>query len=197
MTKYILNSGGAKNHPEKEIRFNREIVKGLGDNPCVLFCFFASPRDRWEEKFHSYSKRFLESMDSGVVPKFDLAFPDSFVDQIKNSDAIVIYGGDDNLLLFYFKNYDLPAVWQGKVVAGSSAGSDILVKYFWTCDWRQTKEGLGILPIKFIPEYKSEYGKDDPRGSIDWEVACDELKNYKEDLPIHALEEGNYVVFEV
>lgn len=197
MTKYILNSGGAKNHPEKEIRFNREIVKGLGDNPCVLFCFFASPRDRWEEKFHSYSNRFLDSMDSGVVPKFDLAFPDSFVDQIKNSDAIVIYGGDDNLLLFYFKNYDLPAVWQGKVVAGSSAGSDILVKYFWTCDWRQTKEGLGILPIKFIPEYKSEYGKDDPRGPIDWEVAYDELKNYKEDLPIHALKEGDYIVFEV
>ena len=58
-------------------------------------------------------------------------------------------------------------------------------------------DGLGILPIKFIPHYKSNWGSDDPRGSIDWEAALRELEEYGDaSLPIHALEEGEYIVIE-
>ncbi|EKE21485.1 MAG: hypothetical protein ACD_7C00216G0001 [uncultured bacterium] len=58
-------------------------------------------------------------------------------------------------------------------------------------------DGLGILPIKFIPHYKSSYGEDDPRGSIDWESAYKELEGCgNKSLPIHALEEGNFIVIE-
>ena len=42
MTKYILNSGGAKNYPDKAKKFVEEIVKGLSDRPHILFCFFLS-----------------------------------------------------------------------------------------------------------------------------------------------------------
>ena len=156
MTKYILNSGGLSKYPDKAEKFNKEIAKGLGNTPRILFCHFASPRENWEAKFQEFSNRFLQSMYDGIIPEFELAFPDKFEEQVKNADAIVIHGGDDNLLLSYLKNYDLPTIWKNKVVAGSSAGSDALVKYFWTCDWRQIKEGLGILPIKFIPHFKSQ-----------------------------------------
>lgn len=82
-------------------------------------------------------------------------------------------------------------------MAASSAGSDALVDSFWTCDWRKPLKGLGILPIKFIPHYKSDYGTDDPRGVIDWKVAMDELKVFSDEtLPIHALEEGDFIVLE-
>ena len=58
-------------------------------------------------------------------------------------------------------------------------------------------DGLGILPIKFLAHYKSEYGADDPRGPINWESALEELKNYGDtSLPVHALKEGGYVVIE-
>jgi len=196
MTKYILNSGGLKNHPEKVDRFHSEIVQGLGSSPRILFCLFAAPRECWEEKFSEYSNRFLKSMIVGIAPELELAFPDRFEAQVKNSDAIVIHGGDDNLLLHYLRDYDLLKLWQGKVVAGSSAGSDALVKYFWACDWRQVKEGLGILPIKFIPHYKSEFGEDDPRGPIDWDRAYGELKACGDDLPVKALEEGDYIIIQ-
>jgi len=56
-------------------------------------------------------------------------------------------------------------------------------------------DGFGILPIKFLPHFKSSFGHDDPRGPIDWDKAYEELKNYKEDLPIYALEEGEFKVF--
>lgn len=56
-------------------------------------------------------------------------------------------------------------------------------------------DGLGILPIKFLAHYKSDFGASDPRGPIDWEKAYDELSKYGDtSLPIHALEEGYFVI---
>jgi len=197
MTKYILNSGGLRNNPEKADKFNREIVKGLSKNPRILFCHFSIPRENWEEKFASYTKRFLGSMEEGIKPKFELAFPNKFIEQIKNNDAIIIHGGDDNLLLYWLRQYSLPEIWKDKVVAGSSAGSDVLAQQFWAIDWRQVIDGLGILPIKFIPHYKSLYGQDDPRGPIDWERAYNELSEYGDKtLPIHTPEEGDFIIIE-
>lgn len=196
MTKYILNSGGLRNVPDKADKFNREIVKGLGKTPKILFCHFSVARECWEEKFAEYTKRFLGSMDKDVSPVFELAFPDKFIEQLKDNDAVVIHGGDDTLLLYWLKQYNLPEIWKDKVVAGSSAGSDVLAKKFWTCDWRKVMDGLGILPIKFIPHYKSAFGNDDPRGPIDWDRAYSELDDEDKSLPIYALEEGDFIVIE-
>ncbi len=197
MTKYILNSGGLRNNPEKAKVFFSEIVKGLGSKPKILVCFFALMRQEWEQKFTEYSKNYSQMSPKGVFPIFELALPDSFAQQIKESNAIIIQGGDDELLQHWLKKFDLPKLWEGKTIAGSSAGSDALCMCFWTCDWRTYMDGLGIVPIKFIPHYQSDYGKDDVRGPIDWEKAYLELKEYGEQsLPIHALKEGEFVVIE-
>lgn len=197
MTKYILNSGGLRDQTEKARKFNLEIIKGLGQTPRILFCHFAAGREYWEEKFAEYTARFSESIGQEITPKFELAFPDKFVEQLKNNQAVIIHGGDDLLLQYWLKQYDWPEIWRDKVVAASSAGSDALVRNFWTCDWRQAKDGLGILPIKFIPHYKSAYGQDDPRGPINWEKAYQSLADYGDkSLPIYALEEGDFIVIE-
>lgn len=197
MTKYILNSGNAKKDPKLAKKFFGEIVKGLGKNPKLLICCFAQPRENWEKKFLEDKKNAPELFPEGITPLFNLAFPSTFEQQIKDSDAVFIHGGDDHLILFWFKKFDIPNIWKGKIIATSSAGSDVLSKNFWTCDWRQNMDGLGILPIKFLPHYKSSYGNDDPRGRIDWEKAYKELQEYGDKtLPIHALKEGEYVVIE-
>lgn len=124
-----------------------------------------------------------------------MAFPDTFEEQIQHSDIIYIHGGDDHLIIYWLKRFDIPKIWDGKIVATSSASSDALAQCFWTCDWRQNMNGLGILPIKFLPHYNSPYGNDDPRGPINWDKAHEELKVYgDQSLPIYALEEGQYVV---
>ena len=198
MTKYFLNSGGLKNNPEKALEFFNAIISGLGNRPKILYCFFAEKRESWEEKFESYKKGFLKVVGEKVEPIFELAMPDKFVDQIKKCDVILIHGGDDHLIQCWFSKFDLPHIWEGKVVATSSASSDALVASFWTCDWRGCMDGLGILPIKLIPHYKSNFGSHDPRGPIDWEKAYNELNNFGDkSLPIYALEEGDYVKFEV
>lgn len=197
MTKYILNSGGLRSKPEKAILFFNEILKGLGNEPRILFCFFAQARENWERKFEEYRDNFLKQIDENIHPIIDLAYPDKFVQQVNDNDVIVIYGGDDYLVKYWLSQFDLPKLWDGKVVATNSAGSDVLVKHFWTCDWRQCMDGLGILPIKFIPHFKSAYGDDDPRGPVDWRIAYRELVDYGDkSLPIHALEEGDFIIIE-
>jgi len=192
MTRYILNSGGAVS---KEL-FD-EITRGLGNNPRVLFCFFARQREQWEESFEKYKNGFIDNIDSKIKPSFDLAMPDKFEKQIKGSDAIMIQGGDDHLLQYWLRQFDIPKIWEGKVIAGSSAGSDALSNSFWTCDWRECMNGLDIVPVKFIPHFKSVYGYDDPRGPIDWDKAYKDLEKYGEkSLPIHTLKEGEFIVFE-
>lgn len=80
MTKYILNSGGLKNCPEKADKFNEEVVKGLSKTPNILFCHFAVTREQWGERFIGYIERFLESMDADIQPRFELALPHKFID---------------------------------------------------------------------------------------------------------------------
>ena len=197
MTKYILNSGGVSNNPDLAKKFFAEILKGLDSSPRILICAFAQPREDWDKRFKDDQESRSNFFPEGVDPVFELAFPEKFEEQVRKADVVYIHGGDDYLLQFWLKQFDLLKIWEGKVVATSSAGSDALVKYFWTCDWRQCMDGLGILPIKFLPHYESAYGADDSRGPIDWNKGLEELKNYKENLPIYALKEGEYEVFEV
>lgn len=197
MTKYILNSGGLRNNPELAKKFFAEIVKGLGDKPHILFCFFAEKRENWEEKFTEYVKGFRDLLPEGVGPEFELALPDKFTEQVRQADAIYIHGGDDHLVQYWLRQFDIPKIWEDKVVATNSASSNALSKHFWTCDWRKCMDGLGILPIKFLPHYQSAYGAGDPRGPIDWEKAYNKLKEWGDkSLPIHALKEGEFVVIE-
>ncbi|MFZ2310854.1 MAG: Type 1 glutamine amidotransferase-like domain-containing protein [Patescibacteria group bacterium] len=195
MTKYVLNSAGLRKYPDKATLFFNEVLKDLGDKPKILICFFAQPREDWERKFDEYKKNFLIAIDKQITPEIELAFPDKFIEQLKNNDAIIIYGGDDYLIKYWLKQYDVPNIWQDKTVAAISAGFDVLTESFWTCDWRQCLDGLNILPIKFISHYKSLFGDGDSRGNIDWQKAYDDLLRYGDkSLPIYALEEGDFIV---
>jgi hypothetical protein len=198
MTKYILNSGGIKNSLKFKRLFHEEIIKNLGSEPKILLCNFAQGREYWEVKFPAYVEAILEDMPDGVRPAFELAMPDTFVAQIKEADAIYFHGGDGDLLHYWMGKYKLPELFKDKVVATNSASSDMLAVSFWTCDWRSCADGFGILPIKFIPHFESQFGSNDPRGPVDWHKAYNELKVYGDTaLPIYALKEGEFEVFEV
>jgi hypothetical protein len=169
MTKYVLNSGGIKRQPKLKRQFHQELVKGLGDTPKILICGFAQPREYWESKFSGYSDSIIEDMPENIRPELTLAMPAEFIEQCKWADIIYFNGGDDHLLQFWMKQFDLLSLFKDRIVATNSASSAMLAAHYWTCDWRQCADGLGILPIKFIPHYKSGFGKDDLRGPINWE----------------------------
>lgn len=199
MTKYVVNSGGIKNQLKLKKQFHLELIKNLSSNsPRFLLCNFAQGREYWESKFPGYSKAIAEDLPASLKPTFELAMPDEFEDQVQRADIIYFHGGDDALLDYWMKKYDFEKLFQNKVVATNSASSDMLATCFWTCDWRRCNTGFGVLPIKFIPHFNSNFGADDPRGPVDWQKAKQELAAYGDtSLPIYALEEGEYKVFEV
>ena len=212
MTKYVLNSGNAKRFPDKLRKYNEEVFKDF-KNPSVLaqrmpgsanksgpvkvlMCIFAQQREFWETKFEIYRKNVGEGV--GVEVEVVLAMPDKFVEQCQWADVIIIAGGDDELLEYRFSKFDIPKIWDDKIIATGSASSNYLVDSYWTCDWRTNMNGRGILPIKFIPHFKSDFGGDDPRGPIDWDKAYKKTEEYGDkSLPIYALEEGDFVVFNI
>ena len=197
MTKYVLNSGSFRDNKDLAKVFFEEIAKGIGSKSHILICCFALPREDWEAKFIKDTKEFPIFFPADIFCSFELAFPDTFVEQIKRADIIFLHGGDDHLVQYWLKKFDLPTLWKDKIVVTSSASSHALSRSFWTCDWRRCLDGLGILPIKFLAHYKSSYGNDDPRGPINWEQAREELKTHGDvSLPIHALEEGYFIVIE-
>lgn len=196
MIKYILGGGNQGQHLEKEKAFHAEMVKGLENSPIILVCYFAQPRETWEKRFQFYQERSREVYPQAISPNLSLAMPDMFEKQLLGADVLYITGGDDILLLQYLKQFDLQRLCKGKVVVGSSAGGNALATSFWTCDWRMCKNGLGLLPIKFISHYESTYGNDDVRGPIHWQSAYNELEQYGEALPIYMLQEGDFTVIE-
>lgn len=197
MTKYVLQSGGAGRQPERKKKFHEELVKGLGKNPKFLLCNFAQAREYWETKFSGYTNSIAEDMPSDVIPTFELAMPTNFVEQCKNADVIYFHGGDDHLLQYWMRQFDLSELFKDKIIATNSASSDMLAASYYTCDWRNCDDGFGILPIKFIPHYKSDFGVNDPRGPIDWGDAYEQLEVYGDaTLPVYALEEGDFLIVE-
>jgi len=121
--------------------------------------------------------------------------PEKFTEQVKNSDVIFLRGGYTQQL-FDLLNKDTSWIKElnGRVLAGTSAGAEVIAKYYYVLSTPRTGDGFGLLPIKFVPHWKSEYF-DDSTQNIDWERAMKELKDYKEELPIYALIEGEFKVF--
>lgn len=197
MTKYILQSGGLVGHPELKRKFHREVVKGLSGDIKILLCNFAQKREEWEPKFEGYCQSILKDMPDDVRPTFELAMPDTFVDQIQACDVLYCHGGDNDLIEYRMSKYKLPDIWEGKIVSVNSASSQMLSAAYYTNDWRLCRTGFGILPIKFIPHYMADPNPLDPRGPVDWPKVYEDLAAYGDtSLPIHALKEGEFVVIE-
>lgn len=197
MTKYVLNSGGFTWQAALKKQYHQELVKGLGASPKFVLCNFAQGREFWDAKFQGYCDSIVEDMPEGVAPSFELAIPVTFAEQCKDADVIYFHGGDDHLLQYWMRKFNLGEIFKDKVVATNSASSDMLATHHWTSDWRSCADGFGILPIKFIPHYQSGLDGNDPRGPIDWQKAYEELAAYGDQkLPIHALKEGEFIIVE-
>lgn len=187
MTKYILHGGAAGRVSEKNRQFVLEVVKDLPVGGNVLIVLFARAKDLWAEKFAEIQKTYsdiAEERNLNVV----LASGDveTFREELQNADAIYLVGGDTLLLKKYLDAIpDIENLWSGKTVAGSSAGSLVLAKYFYSGDSSACHVGLGILDRKAICHYNEER-----------ELGLQKLENFGEKIEILKLEEEEFVVIE-
>ena len=187
MTKYILVGGYPRKAPDGGKAFAEELVKGFSEPIKVVECLFARPRNNWEKAYEEDKEFFMKHL-SGKQVEFQMAVPEKFLDQVKWAHAIYVRGGTSEAQLIAFANQsgDWRKELDGKTLAGSSAGADVIAKYYYGLDDLKLGEGLGLVAVKVIPHWRSDYNAP----NVDWDKALAELKSYKEALPILTLREG-------
>jgi hypothetical protein len=190
MVKYILLGGHIHKAQDGGKAFCEELIKGINNKTVkILDCIFARPKEDWDDKFKEHKEFFSKHIKDFQIK---LALPDKFIEQIRNSDVIFLQGGIP--YQFYStleNNNDWIKEIKNKTLVGTSGGADIISKYYGVGKIMKINEGLGILPIKLIPHWKSDYGKG---LNIDWDKLLQELKDHGEELPVYTLAEGEFKV---
>jgi len=186
MAKYILHGGETKIRCDRNTQFFRELVSSTKDGK-ILEVIYAKPKEKWREQERIDLARFKEEAPDVF---FNLDFADEkpsiFLKQVAFADVIYFKGGRDKLL----KNFlmpmkrDLSTLFKNKIVAGCSAGANIIAAYYFSTDNQRIEKGLGFLPIKVHCHYKGS------------EKNLDELKKYGKDLKVYKIREADFVIID-
>ncbi len=188
MTKYILVGGYVWKAEDGGKAFVQELVKGFDKPVKILDCLFASAPHEVENKFKE-DRELFSKFDPDV--KLELAIPEKFLEQLKSANVLFLKGGDTEQLMQALKKCgDWLAYLDGKTVAGTSAGAMALVKYSHALEKDKLIEGFGIVPLKIIAHWESQIY------DVSWGKVLMELASHGEDLPIHTLREGEFIVIE-
>jgi len=185
MTKFILHGGGTRKDSIKNKTFFQQIASTSKGGDLLIICF-ARPKKEWKKHFENEQKKF--SHIRGTL-NFILADdkPKKFRQQIESANAIYIKDGNDALLQKKIKPIeDFEELIQGKTIAGSSAGANLLSKYYYSTDNCRIEEGLGILQIKLFTHYFPNR-----------RTELRELFGYKDDLEIVSLLETDFTIIDI
>ncbi|MGC9599374.1 MAG: Type 1 glutamine amidotransferase-like domain-containing protein [Minisyncoccia bacterium] len=184
MIKFVFHGGATRKPLEGNKRFFAEMVRGLREPIKILNVYFAREESRWNEAMEDDKQNFRNAAPN-IKMEFSLANPESFVTQVKDVGVVYVRGGSTPLLKKAFEPFSqFLTLLDGKVYGGSSAGADVLAKYYCSRESDEILEGLGLLPIKVFPHYdESEREK------------LEKLKAWKEDLPTYTIAEGEYFIY--
>ncbi|HDH07591.1 MAG TPA: hypothetical protein ENG89_01060, partial [Candidatus Moranbacteria bacterium] len=181
----LFSTVGRQEHLMIAINFFREIVSDFSEPIKVLIVCFATEKDTWPDQFEWEKKKFT-FLNENI--EFILADdnPEIFPKQVVDSDAIYIKGGSTQPLYKKLKNIkNLSNLFRGKILAGSSAGANIVAKYYYSYHRDRIEEGLGILPIKVFVHYSEEKVE-----------KLKILEKHKENLKTYVIPETEYVVID-
>ena len=179
-TKFVLHGGlNPERLEENNAAFYREI---LADTPKELSILIA-PFAKDIERIPVTTERVMSMFNKNKGDKnlnFQIANEESFIKQIESADIVFFQGGKSSKLLETIKEYpNLEESLKGKIIAGESAGANVLGKFFYSPNADQISEGLGILPIKIIPHFKKEYENKLDKINVNLELVSLQEYEYK------------------
>ena len=183
MTKYILHGGNTSESSSDNDSFFREMTLGMKGEVQVLLNYFSRKEDEVQEKFEQDKRSFFTNSKNKDL-NFEIAEEKQLADQLKRADVMYMRGGNTSRLvekMKYTKNHK--KLFEGKVIAGSSAGAYALSKYYWGNDTRKIGKGLGILNIKTYCHYL-------PEDSLIIKM----LLKHKENLPLLVLQNYKWTI---
>lgn len=190
MTKFVLLGGYAHKAPDQGRAFYRELVADRKEAVAVLMCYFARPKEQWGAVFKEDAQTF-----AGFVPesklRFVLADETRFCEQVKEADVVYFKGGET---LDLQKALQVNPGWEKfiseKTVAGTSAGAEILAALSYNLDHDRLIAGYGLVPVKVLPHYESDY-----KAGVDWASIVHLLRSSSVQGEVVLLHEGEFKVF--
>ena len=176
-TKFILHGGFTPGGKQEDDPFFQEILKGNPENSKILLVYFAKEADRVEKNRLEDIVQFNKNAGARNII-FDVATQEDFPEQVEKSDIIYLHGGRTIKLADALLKYsNLDELFNGKIVAGDSAGANVLATIYYSPSSDVVGEGFGLLPIKLIPHYSPDLsGKLDGKRK-DLETVC--LREYE------------------
>lgn len=179
MTKFILHGGDTRELNSDNNSFFGEMTQGFKGKVKILLCYFSRKDDDITRCFEQDKKRFLQNSKNKNL-KFEIADQKILKEQLVRSDVFYMRGGETAKLLKKLSSTkNLIRLFDGKVVAGSSAGAYVLSKYYWNhgeSSLNEFSRGLGIIKVNTLCHYEQE------RSDI-----VSKFLKYKKDLPLLAL----------
>jgi peptidase E len=183
ITTYILHGGFPGLKSVSNDNYYAKIVKGVPDGGTILAVFFAKPIEKRAELFSEVRASLLESA-AGKPVNIVMGTEENFLTQIGTAHAVYIRGGDvDRLLLSLRRHQEFSKLFDGKTVAGDSAGAYVIAKHFWSNSRRGVFEGLGLLPVNVICHYDGK------------QEAIDAMRQISSDLELVVLRDGEWREF--
>ena len=181
-TKFILHGGFDKGAEQANDAFFAEMLKDTPNEVKILLVYFAEEPDRIEERRESDLKQFNKNKGDKIL-SFKTTGEENFPEQVRGADVVYLHGGRSGRLLEALKKYpNIKELFEGKIVAGDSAGANVLAGAFYS---RRAGafEGLGLIPIKIISHYREENK--------------DKINHLRPELETIHLKEYEFKVFEV
>lgn len=193
VTKYVLIGGYASKAADGGKAACEEMVKGFQEPIKMLICLFARPAEGWASKFEE-DKAFIAGHLPGRAIHFRMASVEDFAQEVAWADVIYLRGGDTpTLMTLLNKDRSWLQHLTGKTVVGTSAGACVVAAYDYDLDHHHFSKNLGLLPIKVIPHFRSDYGGP----TTDWDGMYRDLAGYQDQsLEVVTLREGEFRVFE-
>lgn len=154
-TKYILHGGFTPGSAQEDDAFFAEVLSTAPDNAKVLLVYFAKELDRIPKNSAEDMDQFNKNKGAKSL-SFQIAEEQNFLSQIAWADVVYLHGGSSSKSIETLKKFpDLKSAFQGKIIAGDSAGANPLAAAFHSI-LNGLLEGLGILPIRLMCHYAGE-----------------------------------------
>ncbi len=185
MTKYIIHGGATSIKNESNNKFHAECLAGYGQFVKFLLVCYSQLEENWQTCL-AQDKEKLSKAEPEKIIEFEIASKDreEFIQQIKRNDIIFLRGGFTEMLFAGLQGLENRVdLFEEKTVVGTSAGAYWLSKYYSSRSSNKIKHGSGVLNIKVACHYTDEYKN-----------KVEDLKHYKEDLPVYVLADSEFAV---
>lgn len=179
MTKFILHGGFSKArgpvHENNE--FFSEILKDTPHEVRLLLVYFAEREEMVELRIEQDKDQFTKNCASKKID-FRVTSEKTFEKDCAWADAIYLHGGKTAKLMDALTKFsNIAQLLSRPVIAGDSAGANVLAQFFYSKNSTTVGKGLGILPFKLVVHY--EDGTPNPLLAIEPQLETVLLHEYE------------------